>query len=358
MSKRTAVAGIVLLAAALAVFALMKWMKPSTHEEEAEAAPDMAVHAGTIVRATLHRYVTAYGSIEPAPAENGKAPGGAVVAAPVAGALAAIDCAEGRHVNKDDVLFKLDSRLADVAVLKARQEMDSAKQIYDRQEKLLKAGGTSEKSFQEAQRQLHAAMADLAAAEAQFELLRVKAPITGTVIRLTARLGQIVDPSTVLCEIVSGEKLTAALRVPSSEAMLLKTGQTVEFETDEKSPGTLTFIGSDIDPATDTILARALLPASADFHTGQFISTRILCREHRDCLTVPEAAVITESGDNGTLVFIEGDHAVRKPVALGLRDAGLIEVSGADVKEGFAIVTVDAYAVPDQTKIHLLKPAP
>jgi membrane fusion protein, multidrug efflux system len=358
MSKRTAIAGLIFLAAALAVFVFLKWMKPSAAEEEAEAAPDMAVHAGTIVRATLHQYVTAYGNIEPAPAENGKAPGGAVVSAPVAGVLAAIDCAEGKRAFRGDVLFRLDSRLADVAVLKARQELDSAKQIYDRQEKLLKAGGTSEKSFQEAERQANAAKSDLAAAEAQLELLRVRAPIAGTVIRLAARLGRMVDPATVLCEIISGEKLTAALRVPSREAVLLKTGQTVEFEGDEKRPGTLTYVGRDIDPATDTVPARAALPAGADYHSGQFISTRILCLEHRDCLTVPEAAVITESGGNGTLVLIEGDHAVRKPVTLGLRDEGLIEVGGPDVKEGLAIVTVDAYAVPDQTKIHLLKPAP
>jgi len=358
MSKRTAIAGLILLAAALAAFAYLRWMKPSAHEEEAEAAPDMAVHAGTIVRATLHQYVTAYGSIEPAPAENGNAPGGAVVAAPVAGVLAAIDCAEGKRAAKGEVLFKLDSRLADIAVARAGRELDSAKLIYDRQEKLLKAGGTSEKSFQEAERQVNAARAELDAAKAQLELLRVKAPIAGTVIRLTARLGQVVDPATVLCEIISGEKLTAALRVPGREASLLKTGQTVEFEGDEKARGTLTFVGGAIDPATDTILARAALPDGAEYRTGRFISTRIMCQEHRDCLAAPEAAVITESGDNGTLVLIEGDHAVRKPVTLGLRDAGLIEVGGPDVKEGLAIVTVDAYAVPDQTKIHLLKPAP
>ncbi|MFZ0409203.1 MAG: hypothetical protein WAM11_13990, partial [Cyanobium sp.] len=46
----------------------------------------------------------------------------------------------------------------------------------------------------------------------------------------------------------------------------------------------------------------------------------------------------------------------RKPVKFGLREGGLVEVSGEGIKEGLVIVTEDAYAVPNDTKIHVLKP--
>jgi hypothetical protein len=53
-------------------------------------------------------------------------------------------------------------------------------------------------------------------------------------------------------------------------------------------------------------------------------------------------------------VLVEGSKAVRKPVKLGLREAGLVEVIGEGLKEGLVIVTEDAYAVPGDTKIHII----
>jgi hypothetical protein len=56
--------------------------------------------------------------------------------------------------------------------------------------------------------------------------------------------------------------------------------------------------------------------------------------------------------ETGTIVLVQGDKAVRKAVKLGLREAGLVQVEGEGLKEGLAIVTEDAYAVPDGVKIH------
>jgi len=72
---------------------------------------------------------------------------------------------------------------------------------------------------------------------------------------------------------------------------------------------------------------------------------------------VPEAAVIADAvgSETGTIVLVEGDHAVRKTVKFGFRENGLVEVIAEGLKERQMIVTVDAYAVPDKIKIHILK---
>jgi membrane fusion protein (multidrug efflux system) len=357
MNKRTLAVGGILLAA-LVLFAVWEWARPSLGEDNGEAPPDMAVHAGTIVRATLHRYVTAYGTVEPAPAENGKSGGGAVISAPVGGILTGIDCAEGRTVAKGDVLFRLDDRLAQVTLLRARQELADAQKTYDRQTQLIKADGTSQKSLQEAQQHLNATQSDLTAAETQLSLLRIPSPIAGTVIRLNAKLGQSVDPNAALCEIVDAARITAAIRVPSREAVPLKPGQPVELGPGASASGTVTLVGTDVDPSTDTVLVRVSLPAGGAFQPGQFLTVRILCEEHRDCLAVPEAAVVPDAAGGTLLVLIEGDRTFRTPVQTGLHDAGFIEVQGVGLKEGLAIVTEDAYAVPSDTKIHILKTIP
>ena len=61
------------------------------------------------------------------------------------------------------------------------------------------------------------------------------------------------------------------------------------------------------------------------------------------------------ASDTGWIVVIERDSAVRKPVTIGFRESGLVEVEGEGLTEGTLIVTEDAYAVPGETKTHIVK---
>jgi membrane fusion protein (multidrug efflux system) len=166
-----------------------------------------------------------------------------------------------------------------------------------------------------------------------------------------------VESNTVLAEIIELNRLVVAANVPSQEDSLLKPGQLVELGSGGPALGTLTFVGKEVDLKTGTILVRAAIPAKAGFQPGQFLNIRIICEEHKDCLVVPEAAVIadTAGGDAGSIVMVERDKALRKPVKIGLREAGLVEVEGEGLKEGMVIVTEDAYAIPGETKIHIIK---
>lgn len=67
MERRRAAAG---LAAAVVVIILGFFVLRGSGGEE-EVLTDVAVHVGTVGRATLHRYVTAYGYVEPEPAGGG-----------------------------------------------------------------------------------------------------------------------------------------------------------------------------------------------------------------------------------------------------------------------------------------------
>lgn len=344
------VAGIAAVIIALAL------LKPKGGEEE-QAAADMAVHVGRVTRTTLHRLVTAYGQIMPQPAAPGRAPADAEVASPVSGVVGRISCVEGQRVAKGTFLFELDSRVAEVAVDKARKALVIAEAAFERQKELLPVEGTSPKAYQESQGQLDAARADLAAAETGLALLRIQAPLDGTVVKINSEPGEAVEPNTVLAKIIDLDRLVVEAGVPSREAGSLRTGQTAEFE-GATGQGRVVYVGSAIDDRTDTIPVRISLPAGAGFHPGQFLSVRIISEEHKDVLAVPERAVVanTVGGSAGTIVLVEGDKAVHKPVTIGLREGGLVEVEAEGLKEGAAIVTDDAYAVPTEpTKIHIVK---
>ena len=357
MSKRrTWISLIILAAVVLVVVVFIKFVRPKGAGEGEETTADMAVHVGKISRATLHRFVTAYGAVEPEPAGAGRIPADAEVAYPVAGVVAHIDCHEGQKVAKGTVLFRLDSRVADVAYEKARKAVAFAEENFERQKKLLPVEGTSKKSYLESEQQLNAARSEFAAAETDLALLKVQAPLAGTVVKINIEPGEAVELNTVLATIIDLDRLVAAVSVPSREAVLLKVGQSAQFEIGGAASGLVVYIGSKIDDKTDTLPVRISIPASRGFHPGLFLSVRIICEEHANCLAVPEAAAISDSvgSESGVIVLVEDNKAVRKPVKIGFREAGLVEVVGEGLKEGLVIVTEDAYAVPGDTKIHII----
>jgi membrane fusion protein, multidrug efflux system len=355
MTKRQITTGwIVLAVAVVTAVLLIKGLGPKGGAGEEEIVTDVGVHVGKIVRATLHRYVTAYGTVEPEPPGGGKPAAGAFISAPVGGILAEIACTEGHAVGQGALLFRLDTRLAEVAVAKAAKTLESAEQTYERQKKLLAAEGTSQKSFQQAELELNSARSELAAARTELSLLEIRAPLAGTVVRISARLGQSVEPNAVLAEVIALDRLVVTAQVPSRDAASLKPGQPVVWGDGSTPAGKLTVVGKDIDPKTDTVLVRASLPAGGGFQPGQFLNIRIVSEERRDVLAAPDESVVPGTDGGTVLMVVEGDKAVPKPVKAGLRDAGLVEIEGEGLAEGVVIVTTDAYNISGETKIHII----
>jgi membrane fusion protein (multidrug efflux system) len=331
-------------------------LKPRGGGEE-ETAADMAVHIGSVTRTTLHRFITAYGAVMPEPAAPGRVPADAEVASPVAGVVTHIDCVEGQRVTKGTVLFRLDSRVAEVALDKARKALVFAEANFERQSKLLPVEGTSKKAYDEAKQALNAAQGDLAAAETDLALLNIQAPLDGTVVQINSEPGEAVELNTIMAKIVDLGRLVAAVSVPSGEAAALKSGQTALLD-DGPVSGAVVYVGSQVDDKTGTFPVRVSIPPAAGFHPGQFLSVRIISEQHKDCLAAPEKAVVADTvgGSTGWIVLVQGDKAVRKPVTIGLREAGLVEVTAEGLKEGQTLVSDDAYAVPaEPTTIHVIK---
>ena len=97
------------------------------------------------------------------------------------------------------------------------------------------------------------------------------------------------------------------------------------------------------------------MPAGSGFMPGQFTEVHIVAEEHRDVLVVPEGSVVTRPDEGTWIVVVEGDRAVRRPVTVGLRDRGLVEVSGEGVEEGVRIVTDEAYGLPEETAVRVVE---
>jgi membrane fusion protein, multidrug efflux system len=333
--KQIIIGGVVVLGFGLGIYALVKSPHAASDSDDEGGAPEnvpsiVSVQTGTLQRVTLHRYVTGYGLVEAAPATTDQPAAGAQLAAPSGGVVAKVNVIAGQHVEKGDVLVELNSSSATA---------DYAAQEVARQKVLYAQHNTSLKALQDA--------------EGQLALLQVTAPVAGTVTRLDVKPGEAVDVNTVVAEVVDLNRLAVSVQIPAAEAPDLKAGETVRVLTEPPATAALSFVSPVVDPKTGAVPARALLPAGSGLRPGQFVQLKIITAVHTGCLAAPDGSVVTDINGHSVISVVKGDEATQMPVQTGFRENGRVEVVGAGLKEGDAVVTVGAYGLPDKTKIEV-----
>jgi RND family efflux transporter MFP subunit len=188
-------------------------------------------------------------------------------------------------------------READLAYWKAQVE---------RLQVLLKAGAISQNEFDGAQHSLATAETSLAALDAQvregrveLQYYRVTAPTTGVVGDIAIREGDRITTSTVITTIDEKQGLEAYIQVPVDRAPDLKVGLPTQIlDTDGKvvAVNPVTFVSPRADPATQTVLAKALLRQTpANMKIQQFVKIRLVWRSVSG-ITIPITAVTRVNG--------------------------------------------------------------
>ncbi|HLX60960.1 MAG TPA: HlyD family efflux transporter periplasmic adaptor subunit [Planctomycetota bacterium] len=301
--------------------------------------------------------------------------------------------------------------IAEIALNKAHAAYEFAKQNDERMKDMAKDQLAAPKQLEESASQLAAAQQDVLSAEKQLTLLKhtpapeeiaeaaakiveaekalaatrlqrtlltIKAPLNATVVRLNVYPGEPVDTTNAVVELVNLDRLEISASVPASELKSLKEGQPVAVfctvSASEKSASndepafkcTLTTIGQQVDPKTDTATVRVALPAKSGVEPGQSARLRITVEEHRNVLAVPEESVFRDKVGIETIAVIAKDEKsdelvsdLRTVVTL-LRENGWIEITGPagkepDCKEGDTVATFGSYFLPDRgTKVHIL----
>jgi membrane fusion protein (multidrug efflux system) len=314
---------------------------------ENESAPEnpatvVSVQVGQLRRATLHGYVSGFGTVQPAPADVDGPAATARVAAPIAGIVKTVSVREGETVERGAPLVELDDRIARVAATNARQAAERQKKLYDE-------GNTSQKNLQDAD-------AQLASAEAQLALLHGAAPLGGTVTHLNVHAGEAVDPSTVVAEIADLHRLVISADLPSADVARLRLGEPLVVAGEKNLSATVSFLSPAVDAATDTVNVKAALPPDSGLRPGAMIAVKITTDMRPDCLAAPAQSVVTDNDGHSVIALVKGGEATQVPVTVGLREGDLVEVSGAALQAGDTVVTVGAYGLPEKTRVQVEKP--
>jgi membrane fusion protein (multidrug efflux system) len=339
-----------------------KTMSAHDLEELAEQTePEVAVHVGKISTMTLHRYLTVFGTVEPAPARDGKPAAMARISSATRGIVAEVDCTEGQQVEKNQPLFALDTRQADAAIDSARQTLSANQKYLDELRGEPKEAGVPQWRILRSELDVAVAQLQLNSVAVQRSLLTVVAPSSGTVMKVQIAPGESTDPAVPAVEIVDLNRLVIAVDVPGFELWQIRIGQSASVDSagaaSEPITGTVSFIDSQIDPATGMGSVDISVPPGTALRPGQAVRMQIGVAEAQNAMTVPVESIVRNSdGKPAVAVVIRyGRWADLVPVEVGIREGDNVQISGQTLMPGQVVATGGAYALPDRTEIRVLR---
>lgn len=294
--------------------------------------------------------------------------GRADVTTPVAGRLAG-DLPPhpvGSRVSRGEPLAEIvphaghgeDRPSLELAVAEARNRLELERAERTRAERLVAAGALPERRRLEARVAEQTAEARVAAAEAhlaQLDLTRtgegeggrdtrfvLRAPISGVLAASDATPGASVEEGTRLFRLVALDRVHVVGALP--EAALARIDELAGAELDVPGFGApipldrLVAVGRVLEPQARTVpIIYELRDPDRRLAVGQAVSLRIFASAATEAVTVPESAVVHDAGQPVVFVQTGGESFERRPVRLGNREAGQVQIAG-DVAPGERVV--------------------
>ncbi len=274
-----------------------------------------------------------------------------VVKAEVAAAISEVLVRRGETVRQGQVLARLDpvmlrarlnERLANLEQIKAQRAV--LQRSNTNAQTLKQRGIVSDMASDQAQSNLNANAAQIAALEAQVAQARksladatIVAPIAGEIGERWVNPGENVAVDARLFSVVSLDQIEVEALVPAREVPRLAVGQQVRLRVegfgDEVFVGRIDRINPTVATGTRAIPIFVYL-ANPDHRLkgGMFASGKVILAQVDQALAVPERAVRQE-GENNVVYVLANDTLIRRPVVLGLTGT---EDDQAEIKSGLA----------------------
>ncbi len=292
------------------------------------------------------------------------------VSAASAGVVRSIKADVGARVDKGDVL----AVLASVAVgtdrsqlVAAESRLRAAESNLRRERELHDKGISPLRDVEAAEAERDAAKAEAQAARGALSVVgasekgaggyAITAPLAGVVTRRLATIGQSVQPSELLFEVVDPSSMWADIEVLEQDLANVRAEQRVVIEVDalpgRTFEGVIDFISPAVDPRTRTALARVRLEnADGLLRAHMFGRALIDLDTAQGSVVVPIGAVQRAEGQAFVFVKTAVDQFEARRVEVGLVDAAVAEIRKG-VAAGEEVATTGAFLL----KTEILKGA-
>src|SRR5690606_36112838 len=241
----------------------------------------------------------------------------------------AVNFEDGDRVAAGDVLVDLSGRAEVAALEEAQAAYKEARQQYERQAELVKAGTISRSQLDTQVAARDSAQARVSAIRARLADRVITAPFDGILGFRQVSPGTLVTPGTPIATLDDISTIKLDFSVPERFLSVLQPGQQVVAQSaawpDRDFHGTVSTIGSRVDPVTRAVPVRADIPnEDARLRPGMLLTVRLFEPE-RQTLAIPEIA-LTQVGSRAYVYRVDDQGTAEQvTVQIGARRRGEAE---------------------------------
>lgn len=291
----------------------------------------------------------------------------AVIRAQVPGIVLSRNFEEGSHVQKDQILFRIDPNPYEAALAKAEASLATARANLFRAEAevkrnkpLLDIGAVSPRKydadlscFKLAKAAKMAALADIKTARINLGYTKMTAPISGRIGRSLVSEGDLVgqDEATEMALIQQLNPIYADFTQPVSEYLQMKHAldgrdAQVEIFLEEigyRTRGKLLFSDVTVDRSTGQVTLRSQFPnPDVTLLPNMFVRIRAILATDPEAIFIPQRALSMDSNGTATVMVVDARGLTRqRAVTLGKMNGSLWRVRNG-LAPGERIVTTGA----------------
>ena len=267
---------------------------------------------------------------------------------------------EGKPVKKGQLLFRLDESKLTAALTEAEVNLRLSKINYDRAQQLFRDKTISQQEFDQLASRFESMQAAIAVRQRELKDTKIHAPFAGVMGARSVSSGQVIKKDTMLGTLVDLDPVKVEVNVPERFLSLLQLGQTIELRVaafpGRKFSGLVYFIAPQVETNTRTALVKAKI-ANPDLRLkpGMFANLDLTLQLRAAAVIVPEPAIMVNA-DRAMLFVVDKDsNAQLRPVKLGVRQAGVVEIMEG-VEAGQMVIVEGTQKVRPGSKVKLAEP--
>ena len=244
--------------------------------------------------------------------------------------------------------------------LKTKDAYALAQKAYTRAQDLYQHHAIAEQNVEQAESVEVQAGGDLASAQAALKVMGitdpdalvkappsfevpVRAPIGGLVVEQDVSAGQVIQPGTTQCFMISDTSTVWVLvNVYQKDLPYVRVGDTVAIQTDtysEEFHGRIAYIAASLDPSTRTLQARIETPNPGDkLKKDMYVVATVNAGTIRNAIALPDAAVLRDT-ENQPFVYVaaSSNQFGRRSVTLGESLSGQTQITSG-LKAGDRVI--------------------
>lgn len=271
----------------------------------------------------------------------------------VSGPVSRIVVVPGQNVNRSDPMLYVaspDYSQLRTNYLKAKDAYQLAQKAFVRAQDLYQHHAIAEQGLEQAESAEVQAGGDLAAAQAALKVMGitdpdavvsappsfevpVRAPISGLVVEQDVAAGQLIQPGSTQCFLISDVSTVWVLvNVYQKDLPYVRVGDSVTIQTDSYPDvfhGRISYVAASLDPNTRTLQARIeTANPGGKLKNGMYVVAAVNAGTIGNAIAVPDAAVLRDS-ENQPFVYAaaSSNQFGRRSVTLGESMEGQTEIT-------------------------------